>query len=523
MANTIRFKRRSGTTGAPSTLWQAEPAYNEFDHILYLGEGTGGSGGSATTIIPIAGPGGFVTRGIAGTAQTIDGLKTFTSNVAVNAANLDSTSSSFSILGTPTTINAGALATAFNIGATTGTTTVRNDLHVNGSFTIAGTTTFTGNVEVVQNLVVDSGNILTSSLTGNIFDTTATTLNIGGAATAVNIGSTSGKTYIKNANTSIAGFLSAEASARIAGNLAVNGGTVTTSASSLSLFNTNATTVTAFQNGTNINIGAVTGATKINNANTEIVGFLSVDSDARITGDLAVNGGDLTSTSSTFNIASSSTAVNIGAATGTTTVKNNLAVDGESTFSSNAEFAQDVTIQGDLTVNGNFTTINSTTVSVDDKNLELGATTTPTNATANGGGITLLAGVDGDKSIIWDSANANWTSSENWNIASGKVFKINNVDVLSSTTLGSTVVNSSLTSVGTITSGTWHGSTIAAIYGGTGISSYTKGDMLWADSGTTLAQLAIGTYDATNDVGQMLQVGPSNTVRWTNTIDGGTY
>jgi hypothetical protein len=60
MADVIRIKRRSGgAPGAPSSLANAELAYNENDHILYIGEGTGGAGGSATTIIPIAGPGAF--------------------------------------------------------------------------------------------------------------------------------------------------------------------------------------------------------------------------------------------------------------------------------------------------------------------------------------------------------------------------------------------------------------------------------------------------------------------------------
>jgi len=87
-----------------------------------------------------------------------------------------------------------------------------------------------------------------------------------------------------------------------------------------------------------------------------------------------------------------------------------------------------VTITGDLTITGSSTTINTATLNVDDKNIELGAVDSPTNATADGGGITLLGATN--KSIIWDSTNSNWTSSENWNIASGKTFKINNVEVL---------------------------------------------------------------------------------------------
>lgn len=90
----------------------------------------------------------------------------------------------------------------------------------------------------------------------------------------------------------------------------------------------------------------------------------------------------------------------------------------------------DLTINGNLTVNGTTTTINSTTLTVDDKLIELGDVASPTNTTANGGGLLLKAGAGVDKTILWDSTNANWTSSENWNIASGKTLKINNVTLL---------------------------------------------------------------------------------------------
>ncbi len=56
MADVLRIKRRvSGAPGAPAGLANAELAYNEVDHILYYGEGTGGAGGTATVVIPIGG------------------------------------------------------------------------------------------------------------------------------------------------------------------------------------------------------------------------------------------------------------------------------------------------------------------------------------------------------------------------------------------------------------------------------------------------------------------------------------
>ena len=80
MANTVRIKRRlaGGSPGAPSSLENAEIAFNEQDSVLYYGVGTGGSGGSATSILAIGGPGAMVS--LSGT-QTVTGNKTFTGSV----------------------------------------------------------------------------------------------------------------------------------------------------------------------------------------------------------------------------------------------------------------------------------------------------------------------------------------------------------------------------------------------------------------------------------------------------------
>ena len=63
-------------------------------------------------------------------------------------------------------------------------------------------------------------------------------------------------------------------------------------------------------------------------------------------------------------------------------------------------------ITGDLTVQGTTTTVNSATLSVDDKNLELGSVTTPTDTTADGGGITLKGATD--KTILWVDSTDTW-------------------------------------------------------------------------------------------------------------------
>ena len=153
------------------------------------------------------------------------------------------------------------------------------------------------------------------------------------------------------------------------GSLRIDGLTATTGA-----FSSNATvggTLGVTGNTTLSNL-SVTGTATIATANatTSTIGTLGVTGNTTLTGDLAVNGGDITTTASTFNVlASNATTVNafgaatnlqLGATTGSTTVRNSLIVT------------------GNFTVNGTVTTVNSTEVSLDNLIFVLGGDTAPT-------------------------------------------------------------------------------------------------------------------------------------------------
>ena len=140
---TIRIRRRSsgGSAGAPSTLEQAELAFNESDAgngILYIGIGTGGSGGSASSIVPIGGDGAYCT--LSGT-QTISGAKTFSGTVALGGS------------ATATTPSAGdndtsVATTAFVQGE--GFIKANQTITLSGDVSGSGTTSITGTLATVN-------------------------------------------------------------------------------------------------------------------------------------------------------------------------------------------------------------------------------------------------------------------------------------------------------------------------------------------------------------------------------------
>lgn len=311
---------------------------------------------------------------------------------------------------------------------------------------------------------------------------------------------------------------------------------VTTDSTTFTLLNTTATTINAFGAATNITIGATSAAT------TTIQSTQA--STNSTTGALVVSGGLGVASASFFG--------------------GNITAAGDGAISGN------LTVTGNLIINGTTTTVNTNTLTVEDKNIEIGnaptilnvsgsvgssvpqMTVTSTNGmmvgqiltyvsgvgqiaagsriasvdsatqitlnqnatspgpivvnvsgandfTAIGGGIS-VKGVS-DKTFQITTSNSlnaalfNFTSSEHLNVASGKTYKINDVEVLSATTLGSSVVNSSLTSVGVLTGGQLGVgfTTVAVARGGTGASTFTTGGIIFGSGQAALQATAAGT------------------------------
>jgi hypothetical protein len=156
----------------------------------------------------------------------------------------------------------------------------------------------TGDITVGSDIAVNGGDITTTSTgTASVFNTNATGLNIGQAATAVSIGAVTGTTTVRNSLSS--GAITSS------GNVAANGGSLTTSQTTASLFNSTATTLNIGGSATTIGLGASTGTFTIGTPT--IVGTQTTQT-------------LWNTTATTINFAGAATTLNIGNASGTTAV-----------------------------------------------------------------------------------------------------------------------------------------------------------------------------------------------------------
>jgi hypothetical protein len=148
-------------------------------------------------------------------------------------------------------------------------------------------------------------------------------------------------------------------------------------------------------------IGNITG-----NVTGDVKGSLFGDDSTAI-----INGIDNTVTGTTVTAG----AVRLTGSTISTTDSSGITVARATTFNSDIIVENDitvtgqVTIGGDLIINGTTTTINSVTLTVDDKNIELGAIASPTDVTADGGGITLKGTTD--KTFTYVNSTGLWTAN----------------------------------------------------------------------------------------------------------------
>ena len=215
-------------TGAGATAFETGFEYNYTSNTFSVDNavinGITDSTSTATGALQVRGGLGINRSVFIGGNNNVAGNEIVTGDVSINGGDLQTNQTTFNLLNTTaTTVNAFGAGTTISIGAATGTTTVNNNAVVNASTDATSTATgalqvrggvgvnlsvfvggnanVTGNVIATGDVSVNGGDLQTNQTTFNLLNTTATTINFGGAGTNIVVGATTGATTIRNATT----------------------------------------------------------------------------------------------------------------------------------------------------------------------------------------------------------------------------------------------------------------------------------------------------------------------------------
>ncbi len=468
MPNTLRIRRRAstGAAGAPSSLANAELAFNEADDTLYYGKGTGGAGGTATTIEAIAGPGAYTTLG---TIQTVSGIKTFIGPCVFSGTGTNS-------------------ATGVTQSSSDDSTRLATTAYVKSVVSAVGGGTVTSVGLSLPDLFTVSGSPVTGSgtLTATLASQTAAQVFAAPAATA------GAPTF----RALVAGDIPALTAAKISD--------FDTQVRTSRLDQMAAPTVSVAFNSQRITgladpSGAQDAATKA-----------YVDA---ISQGLDVKQSVRAATTANITLSAPQTIDGVSVIAG-----DRVLVKNQSTGSQNGIYvvaasawtrAADANSATNLTA-GAFTFVEEGTVNADSG----WVLTTNSPITIDTTGLT-FAQFSGAGQVV---AGAGLTKTGNTldvgGTASRIVVNADTIDIA-----GDYVGQNTITTVGSITTGTWSATAIAATRGGTGLTTVPKGSVLIANTLDTISALDGGgsvdgilAYDAASD-----------TISWAITIDGGTF
>ena len=486
MANTIRIKRRAtGAVGAPAGLANAELAFNEVDNTLYYGKGTGGAGGTATTVDAIGGSGAFATLT---SNQTISGDKTHTGSLTVvtqtstDNSTLAATTAFVKSQNYLTTVAGTSPVTASVSGSTATVSMAAATTSVNGYLTSTDWAIFNNKQPAGAYLTGNESISVSGDVTGS--GTTAITLTLASVGTA--------GTYTK---------VTTDAKGRITAGTTLSATDIPTlTASKISDFDTQVRTSRLDQ------MAAPTSSVSLNSQKITGLGTPTADTDAatKLYVDATRQGlsiKDAVRAATTANITLSGTQTVDGVSL---IAGDRVLVKNQSTGSENGLYtvgasswtrATDANTAGEIS-GGTFVFVQEGTANADSGFVctNDGAVTIDTTALT----FTQFSGAG------QITAGTGLTKTGNTIDVIGTTDRITaNADSID---IASTYVGqSTITTLGTITTGTWTGTTIAVANGGTGATTLTG---LVKGNGTSAFTAAVDGTDYLSP---------------TVTIDGGTF
>ena len=167
----------------------------------------------------------------------------------------------------------------------------------------------------------------------------------------------------------------------------------------------------------------------------------------------------------------------------------NRLLTGNLTVGTNLNVSGNAVVTGDFTVAGTTTTVNTTNLDVEDKNITLGKVSTPSDTTADGGGITLKGATD--KTLNWVNSTDSWTSSEHFSVSGQK--EVRYLDSDSSHHVG-------FKAPATVTSNVvWTLPATDAGVSGYVLASDASGNLSWVDPGSSTNPTFTGDLTLQND------------------------
>jgi hypothetical protein len=478
MTATIRIKRRAAGSGAgaPSSLANAELAYNEATDILYYGTGTGGAGGSATSVIAIAGLGAYlnissgVTQTAAGT-YTFSGGITFSSTVALGSS------------ATATTPSSSDDSTAV---ATTAYVKAQNYLTANQTVTLSGDATGSGTTSITVTIANDA---VTNQKLANMAANTIKGRKTASTGDPEDLSASDVKTILAIVKADISDFDTSVQANRLdqmaapTTSVSLNSQKITNLATPTDANDAaNKAYVDAARSGLDVKQSVRAATTANIDLSTDLENGDAIDGVTLATGDRVLVKNQSTGSQNGIYV---------------------VAASGAASRATDFDSSEEVTPGAFMFVEEGTANADTGWVLTTDGAITVGTTSLVFAQFSGAGDVTAGDGLTktGSTLDVVGTADRITVAADSVDIAT--------------TYVGQT----SITTLGTVTTGTWSATAIAVDKGGTGLTSAPQGSVLIANTANTISALdGGGSVD-----GILTYTASSDTIAWATSIDGGTF